>query len=133
MKTIKVLLADDNDVIRRAIRQLLEEEAEIEVVGEATTFGQTIQMANDLNAQVVVLDLHMRDEAALTPGDVKADLGRETRIVAISFWNDEETKALAESSGAFALIDKMVLASDLIPTIKLAAADIAVLRKSLSA
>jgi DNA-binding NarL/FixJ family response regulator len=134
MKAIKVLLADDNDGVRRAIRQLLGEEREIELVGEATTFSQTIQMANDLKPQVVVLDLHMRDEAALTPGDVTSGLDcRQTRIVAISVWNDEETKALAESAGAFALLDKMVLASDLIPTIKLAAADILILRESRSA
>jgi DNA-binding NarL/FixJ family response regulator len=118
MKRIKVLLADDNEVVRGAIRRLLGEEAGIELVGEATTFGQTIQMANDLKPQVVVLDLHMKDEEALTPKDVKRGLDcRETRIVAISVWNDEETKALAESSGAFALVDKMMLASELIPII----------------
>jgi DNA-binding NarL/FixJ family response regulator len=118
MKRIKVLLADDNEVVRGAIRRLLGQEAGIELVGEATTFGQTIQMANDLKPQVVVLDLHMKDEEALTPEDVKRGLdGRETRIVAISVWNDEETKALAESSGAFALVDKMMLASELIPII----------------
>jgi DNA-binding NarL/FixJ family response regulator len=118
MKRIKVLLADDNEVVRGAIRRLLGQEAGIELVGGATTFGQTIQMANDLKPQVVVLDLHMKDEEALTPEDVKRGLDcREIRIVAISFWNDEETKALAESSGAFALVDKMMLASELIPII----------------
>jgi DNA-binding NarL/FixJ family response regulator len=118
MKRIKVLLADDNEVVRGAIRRLLGQEAGIELVGEAATFGQTIQMANDLKPQVVVLDLHMKDEEALTPEDVKRALDcRETRIVAISIWNDEETKALAESSGAFALVDKMMLASELIPII----------------
>jgi DNA-binding NarL/FixJ family response regulator len=50
MKRIKVLLADDNEVVRGAIRRLLGQEAGIELVGEATTFGQTIQMANDLKA-----------------------------------------------------------------------------------
>ena len=119
MKIIKVLLADDNEVIRRAIRRLLEEEPEIELVGEATTFGQTIQMANELKPQVVLLDLHMKDEGALTAVDVKPSLDhRETRIVAISIWDDEETKALAKSSEAFALVDKLVLASDLIPIIR---------------
>jgi CheY-like chemotaxis protein len=130
-KTIKVLLAEDNEVVRRTIRQLLGEEPEIELVGEASTFGQTIQMAKDLKPQVVLLDLHMRDQAVLTPADVKLGLHcRETRIVAISVWNDEETKALAESSGAFALLDKMVLASDLIPVIKAAVSDLPILRES---
>jgi DNA-binding NarL/FixJ family response regulator len=130
-KGIKVLLADDNEVVRRTIRRLLEEEAEIELVGEASTFAETIHMANELKPQVVLLDLHMKDEVDLTPGDVKPGLDcRETRIVAISVWNDDETKALAESSGAFALVDKMVIASELVPTIRLAAGDLVTLRKA---
>jgi two-component system, NarL family, response regulator DevR len=126
---IRVLLADDNDVVRRTIRQLLGDEPEIELVGEASTFGQTIQLANELKPQVILLDLHMRGEAALAPGDVKARLDcRETKIVAISVWNDEETQALAEGCGAFALVDKMVIAAELIPVIKRAASDLEILR-----
>ena len=47
----KVLLADDSDVVRRAIRSLLEAQPEVEVVGEAADFAQTIQMANELKPQ----------------------------------------------------------------------------------
>jgi DNA-binding NarL/FixJ family response regulator len=39
---IRVLLADDSDVMRSAIRRILEEERRIEVVGEAATFAKTI-------------------------------------------------------------------------------------------
>lgn len=41
---IKVLLADDSDVVRMAIRRTLEEDARIEVVGEASTFAETMQL-----------------------------------------------------------------------------------------
>jgi DNA-binding NarL/FixJ family response regulator len=41
---IKVLLADSNDATRRAIRNLLEQQAEIELMAEATNFAQTIQL-----------------------------------------------------------------------------------------
>jgi chemotaxis response regulator CheB len=41
---IKVLLADDSDVMRSAMRRILEEEPRIVVVGEAATFAKTIQM-----------------------------------------------------------------------------------------
>ena len=42
--SITVLIADDSDVMRKAIRKTLEEEQRISVVGEASTFAQTIQM-----------------------------------------------------------------------------------------
>ena len=42
----------------------------------------------------------------------------EAQVIAISFWNDEGTQALAESLGAVTLLDKMKLATELIPAIK---------------
>jgi chemotaxis response regulator CheB len=116
---IRVLLADDSAVVRRAISRLLEQDPEIEVVGEAVDFTQTIQMTNDLKPEVVILDLHMKDDVELSPGDIKARLNHApSRILAISIWNDAESKALAESVGAITLLDKMDLVTELIPTIK---------------
>jgi two-component system, chemotaxis family, protein-glutamate methylesterase/glutaminase len=112
----KVLLAEDSDVVRRAVRQLLERDREVEVVGEATNFAETIQMLKELSPQVVVMDLHMSDETRFTPVQVKSCL-KGSQIVAISIWNDEETKALADSYGAATLLDKVNLANDLIPAI----------------
>jgi DNA-binding NarL/FixJ family response regulator len=45
---IKVLVADDSDIVRRAIRQLFQEHPEMDLVGEATSFEETLQMTNDL-------------------------------------------------------------------------------------
>jgi chemotaxis response regulator CheB len=112
---IKVLLADDSDVMRRAIRSLLEENPDIRLVGEAVSFAQTIQMTNDLKPQVILMDVHMKDQATLTIEGIKAQLNG--RIIAISIANDEETKALAGSFGALILLDKMELVVKLIPTI----------------
>lgn len=117
--SIKVLLADDSDVVRRAIARLLEEDPEIELVGEAGDFAQTIQMTNDLKPEVVVMDLHMKDEGRISPVDVRSRLDPSaSRILAISIWNDAESRALAESVGATTLLDKMDLVNELIPTIK---------------
>ncbi len=113
---IKVLLADDSDVARRAIRGLLEENPMIELVGEAVSFAQTIQMTNDLKPQVVLMDLHMKDQATITIEDMKTQL--DGLIVAMSIANDGETKALADSFGAVTLLDKTELVDELIPTIE---------------
>jgi DNA-binding NarL/FixJ family response regulator len=115
--SIKVLLADDSEIVRRAIRQLLSAETEIEIVGEATNFAQTIQLVSDVKPEVIVLDLHMPDETNISPQAVKSHLNHGSRLLAISLSNDEEAKALAESLGASVLLDKMDLANTLIPTI----------------
>jgi chemotaxis response regulator CheB len=49
---IKVLLADDSNIVRRAIRRVLAVRPEIQLIGEATDFAQTIQMTNDLKPEV---------------------------------------------------------------------------------
>ena len=115
--SIKVLLADDTQIMRQAIRRLLDAQPGIELVGEAADFAQTIQMANDLKPQVIVMDLHMPNDSNLTPLEVQSRLHHSSRLLAISFWNNEDAKVLAESFGALKVLDKAQLGSKLIPSI----------------
>jgi DNA-binding NarL/FixJ family response regulator len=115
---VKVLLADDSELTRGAIRRfLLKDRSDIELVGEACNFAQTIQMSNDLKPHVIVMDLRMPDDYKMTAQDVKAQLSHGACVLAISAWDDEETKDLAKSFGAVALLDKMKLSEELIPAI----------------
>jgi DNA-binding NarL/FixJ family response regulator len=98
----KVLIADDNEIMRSAIGKMLREENNINIVGEASTFAETMQMIGDFKPDVLLLDLHMPEKRDFTPELVKAQLG----TVAVSFSNDDDSKALAESYGAATLLDK---------------------------
>jgi|SRR5580704_14419873 chemotaxis response regulator CheB len=118
MMKISVLLADDSEVMRKAIVDLLKSDPEIEVVAESAGFAQTIQIAAKLHPQIIVLDVHMGDERTVTRAQVKSGLN-SSRLLAISVWNDDETKYLAKIIGAAALLDKTKLAVELIPAIKL--------------
>jgi len=114
---VKILVSDDSEIVRRGIRQLLYAHTEIEIVGEAANYAQTIQLVCDLRPEVVVLDLHMPDEKNHTPQEVRSRLNRRSKILAISFLNDEETANLADRFGAVTFLDKTNLANTLIPTI----------------
>lgn len=115
--SIPILLADDSEAVRRGIRQLLSAQTEIAIVGEAANFAQVIRMASILCPRVIVMDLHMPDGDSITAPEVKSHLNNDSQVLAISFWKDEESKELAESLGAVILLDKMNLATTLIPTI----------------
>jgi two-component system response regulator DevR len=115
--SIKVLLADDSEIVRRGMRDLLRSQPEIELVGEAADFRQTIRMMNELNPQIIVLDLHMPGGKDATLLDVKSHLKHDSRLLAISVFNDEDTKTLVESLGTVPLLDKIELGQKLIPTI----------------
>jgi CheY-like chemotaxis protein len=115
---IKVLLADDTAIIRKAVRGLLENRSEVEVVGEAANFQETLQMTKDLKPNIVIMDLHMRDEFEFRPLDVKSAFRRSaTQLLAVSIWIDADSKALAQSFGAVMLLDKINLGQALIPSI----------------
>jgi DNA-binding NarL/FixJ family response regulator len=117
--SIKVLLVDDSDVMRSAIRQSLKKELGIEVIGTATSFAEALALSAALKPDVLLMDLHMRDEREYKPELVKSQILLHTKcIVAMSLWNDDDAKALAKSFGAHVLLDKMNLYSELIPAIK---------------
>jgi DNA-binding NarL/FixJ family response regulator len=113
----KVLIADDSDVMRAAIRKMLQEEGNIDVVGEASTFAETMQMLNEVKPDVLLLDLHLPEKRDFTTALVKAQLGTVC-TVAVSFSNDSEAKDLAESYGAAMLLDKMSLYTEMLPAIQ---------------
>jgi DNA-binding NarL/FixJ family response regulator len=115
--SITVLLADDSEIVRKGIRQLLATRSEIEIVAEAADFAQTIRLANDLKPRLIVMDLHMPEEFKASSLDIKSHLNCGSEILAISLSNDEDTMALARSFGATVLLDKISLADTLIPTI----------------
>jgi hypothetical protein len=89
----KVLIADDSELMRTAIRKMLQEVSNIDVVGEAANFADTMQ-------KIVVKSLLVT-----------------VRTVAVSFSNDSDSKALAESYGAVTLLDKMKLYNEMVPAI----------------
>ncbi|HTU47000.1 MAG TPA: hypothetical protein VMF91_18205 [Bryobacteraceae bacterium] len=115
---ITVLVADDAEVMRRELRWLLTQLPTIKLVGEAASFGQLVHMARELKPQIMVVDLHLIPWGRLRGyGQLKSCLDCGAQLLAVSFSNDEEAKALAEDLGAVRLLDKMNLYSELVPTI----------------
>jgi DNA-binding NarL/FixJ family response regulator len=106
--TIRILIADDSELIRRAICTLLEGEPTIAVVDEAGSYAELISKLKEANADVVLMDVHMPGLSQLSG----------SCILAMSFWTNEETASLAASFGAMKLLDKTKLGSDLVPAVK---------------
>jgi two-component system response regulator DevR len=114
---ISVLLTDDSEIMRKSIVDLLKRDPEIRLLAEATSLSQTMQLTSTLRPQIVVMDLHLGDENDVTLSQAKSCLASST-LLAISLWTDDQTKAVADSFGAVALLDKSRLAYELIPAIK---------------
>ena len=113
---ISVLLADDSEEFRQAVRRLLESQSAISLVGAATDFSEAVLFAALLRPDVVLLDLRMKDSQGLDAlGASPQIISTGSAIIAISFSVDDDAKALALQIGAAKLLDKMSLYTELIP------------------
>jgi two-component system, NarL family, response regulator LiaR len=117
---LKVLVADDSEVVCKGIRSLLLTDPEIELIGEAD-YRMTVELANTLQPDVVVLDVRMPDGLTFDAFNVGLDLDFRSHVVAISFANDENAKKRAKLVGAASMLDKTNLGTKLTPAIKRAA------------
>jgi chemotaxis response regulator CheB len=116
--SIRVLLADDSEVMRHAILKVLSEEPNIEVVGEAASVAETLQLISVVKPDVLLMDLYMFDDDEYPPDVMKSRILQNTNcVVAISIATDEKAHALAQSLGANVLLDKLNLYSELIPAL----------------
>ena len=115
--SIRVILAEDNQSVRNAIVSLLKRHPEIELIGAAESFEEVLRIVGETQPNLLLLDLHMKDERALVLSDFKARLNA-VPILAMSVWTDPETKALAETLGAVQLLDKASLGLELVPAIR---------------
>jgi DNA-binding NarL/FixJ family response regulator len=113
---IKVLLADESDVMRGAIARLLKDEPRVTLVAEAKSFASLMQMTADFKPEILLMELHLPAERDFTPEFVKSQLV-SVQTIAISVSNDAEAMDLAVSYGARVLLDKMSLYGELVPTI----------------
>lgn len=79
-KPTRVLIADDLPVVRTGLRAVLETEADIEVVGEAATFEETLAKTRLLRPDVIVLDIQMPRKATQAPGEARPFPLHEIRL-----------------------------------------------------
>jgi DNA-binding NarL/FixJ family response regulator len=114
---IRVVLADESDIMRTAIRQILAVERSIEIVGEARSFPAAIQMVSDTKPAVLLFDLYLPEERNFAPDFVRSQLRSVPHTLALSISNDTEAKALAAAYGAQGLLDKRNLSGNMIPAI----------------
>jgi CheY-like chemotaxis protein len=103
---VAVLIADDREILRNAIRKVLDLDPDIKVVGEAENFPQTVTLTRELHPRVVVMDLHMPAPEDFSHRDVKRALDETgSKLITMSVWHDDASRALAASYGAFTFLD----------------------------
>ena len=113
MKTIRVLIADDHTLVRDGIRALLALAADIDVVGEAANGKEALEKVKELHPDVVLMDLMMPLMSGL---DATRRIRRdhpETRVLALTQYDDSDYVIPVIEAGARGYITKMAAFSEL--------------------
>ena len=118
---ITVLLADDHRLVRLGFRRMLEDEPDIEVVGEADNGLQAIELAEKLRPAVAVVDMSMPE---LDGVQAIHEIGRrapETRVLVLSMYDERSYIRNALKAGALGYVLKNAIDVDLVSAVKVVA------------
>lgn len=85
---IRVIIADDHHLVRQGIRALLEETGDIEVIGEAATGQEAVDLTEELNPDVVIMDISMPRLDGTQASERILSLDVPTQIVILSMHAD---------------------------------------------
>src|SRR5205823_11079413 len=86
---ISVMLVDDHSLVRRGFRRMLEDEADIRVVGEASDGEEAVQLARALKPQVIVMDCALHGINGLQATRKILQLLPDTRILMLSMHTED--------------------------------------------
>ena len=118
MIRITVLLAEDHHLVREGFRSLLEHERDIEVVGEAATGRQAVQMTRKLGPAVVVMDIAMPLLNGLeATRQIRRDFP-DTKVIILSAYRDDAYVEQAIALGASGFLPKQSSSDSLATAIR---------------
>jgi len=115
---MRILIADDNEFIRRGILGLLTRHGGHEVCGEATDSTDTIQKASTLHPDLILLDVSMPGTNGLETARIVKEQLPQTKILIISQHDPQQMLLRSLEAGADGSVDKARLSTDLLPAIR---------------
>ena len=121
-EAIRVLLADDHALVRKGFRRMLEDDAEIEVVGEAADGAEAVTLAEQLQPKVIVMDMAMPGLNGMQACMEILRVLPKTNILILSMYSEENYVRNALNAGARGYILKNAMDIDLAAAIKKLAA-----------
>ncbi|KIF73849.1 LuxR family transcriptional regulator [Streptomyces sp. 150FB] len=107
-RTIRVLLVDDHQVVRRGLRTFLEVQGDIEVVGEAADGAEGVARAEELRPDVVLMDIKMPGTDGIEALRKLRELANPAKVLIVTSFTEQRTVVPALRAGAAGYVYKDV-------------------------
>ncbi len=130
--TIRVLVADDQDLVRVGFRMIIDARAELEVVGEAADGEEAVDRAASLRPDVVLMDVRMPRLDGIQAIEQIVAAGNPARIIVLTTYDVDEAVHAALRAGACGFLLKDVRPTELVEAIQVVAGGDALLAPSVT-
>lgn len=130
--TIRIVLADDQPLIRAGLRVLIADQPDLEVVGEASTGREAVRLVTDLSPDVVVMDVRMPGMDGIEATKAILAGHRPTRVLVLTTFDDDEVVYGALRAGASGFLVKDMALEEILGAIRVVAAGDAMIAPSVT-
>lgn len=121
--TIRLLLVDDHAVVRSGLRMLIEAEPDYEIVGEAGSASEALNLVTRLDPDVTLMDIGLPDLSGIDATREIKRIAPHVAVVALTIHEDEEYFFKMLEAGAHGYVPKRAAPEELLTAIRAAAAD----------
>ena len=118
MNKIRVLLVDDHEIVRLGLMTLIDDQPDMEVVGETGSASTALQLVKRLDPQVVLMDIRLPGEGGIDATRSITSRFPETSVVMLTSYADEEIVMQAIRAGAVGYVLKQVGNEELLRAIR---------------
>jgi DNA-binding NarL/FixJ family response regulator len=133
MNKTRILLVDDHDIVRLGLMTLLNDQPDMEVVGEANTAGEAVKAVEKLQPDVVLMDIRLPGEGGIEATAQVTHRVPNSKVVMLTSFADDELVVRAIRAGAVGYVLKQVGNEELLRAIRAAARGEALLDPSTTA
>lgn len=117
-KQIRVLVADDHQLVRKNVQALLNKENDITVVGTASNGEETVRLAEALVPDIVIMDITMPLLDGIQSTQQIQKLALPTRVIMLSMHTNKQVVAQAMRCGASGYVPKKSVVQDLVTAVR---------------
>lgn len=126
-KTIKVLVVDDHEMVRRGLISYLESEPDIQVIGEAANGQEAIEICRKIQPDVILMDLLMEKMGGIEATKEIKQLSPNIKIIILTSFIDEDLTLPALEAGALSYLLKTSKAAEISNAIRRAVQEEAII------